>query len=283
MPSWQWQLTGEVDLAVDAQVFVLDPFATTSAVTTRLVPRRIGGPHRRLVCYLDAGGYEPGRPDATRFPVDVLGAPTVTPGGAAGGTGGMATDGGPDAPTPDPVPNPAGGRASPATPAVPATPAAPGAPAAGTRWLDVRRWDVLRPIVADRLRLCLNKRFDAVAFGRVDGYRHQTGFPLTADDQLTYDRRLADLAHSMSLSAGLVDDPTQAPTLEPAFDFAITQECVRYRQCDRFTPFTAAHKPVLHVEYADTKGDFCPATAPFGFSSIRKNRSLDAWRAPCPR
>ena len=141
---------------------------------------------------------------------------------------------------------------------------------------------MLRPILADRFRLCASKRFDAVTPAGVDGYLHRTGFPLTADDQLTFNHRLADLAHSMSLSVGLVDDLAQAAALEPAFDFALNEECVPQRQCDRLKPFVAADKPVFHVEYAPTSDSFCPTTARLGFSSIRKNRSLDAWRAPCP-
>ncbi|WP_198348127.1 endo alpha-1,4 polygalactosaminidase [Plantactinospora sp. KBS50] len=116
----------------------------------------------------------------------------------------------------------------------------------------------------------------------MDGYRWQTGFPLSEDDQLTYDRRLAELARSLSMSPGLVGDLPQAAALAPDFDFAVNAECVRYGECDPLRAFTAAGKPVLHAEYDETDVDFCPLTAELGFASIRKHRWLDAWREPCP-
>ena len=43
-----------------------------------------------------------------------------------------------------------------------------------------------------------------------------------------------------------------------------------------------AGKPVLHVEYGRAPADFCVTGLGYGFSSMRKNRTLDAWRDPCP-
>src|SRR5688500_8299834 len=39
----------------------------------------------------------------------------------------------------------------------------------GERWLDIRRLDVLRPIIGDRLDICVAKGFDGVEFDNVDG------------------------------------------------------------------------------------------------------------------
>jgi hypothetical protein len=47
------------------------------------------------------------------------------------------------------------------------------------RWLDIRRIDLLAPILRDRLDVCRRKRFDAVEPDNVDGYSARTGFPLT--------------------------------------------------------------------------------------------------------
>ncbi len=43
-------------------------------------------------------------------------------------------------------------------------------------------------------------------------------------------------------------------------------------------PFTAAGKPVLHVEYSGALSSFCPTTKALGFSSLKK-LDLDAWPA----
>ncbi|MCI4064730.1 endo alpha-1,4 polygalactosaminidase [Micromonospora sp. R77] len=225
--SWQWQLTGPVDVTVDADVFLLDPVTTTTAETAALRAR-----HRRLVCQVPVGTYAGTDPDANRWPVAIRGAPVA------------------------------------------------GRP--GSRWLDVRRWDSLAPVLADRFRLCRGKGFGAVALSDADGYAHRPGFPVTFDDQLLVNRRLATLARSLGLSPGLVDAVPQVAALAPDFDFAVNQECVRRRECARLLPFADAHKPVLHVEYTGDPATFCVTTVGYGFASIRKDRSLDAWRESCP-
>ncbi|GAC1645235.1 MAG: hypothetical protein NVS4B2_34780 [Chloroflexota bacterium] len=68
--SWQWQLTGHVDLSVPAQMYDLDLFDTPVSTVRALHAR-----HRVAVCYLDAGSWEQWRPDATRFPRALIGKP----------------------------------------------------------------------------------------------------------------------------------------------------------------------------------------------------------------
>ena len=223
--SWQWQLTGPVDESVDAAVYELDAFDTEPAVVARL---HAAG--RRAICYVDAGTYEDFRPDASRFPDDVLGKGNGWP---------------------------------------------------GERWLDIRRWDVLAPVLDGRLGLCRAKGFDGVELDNVDGYLAPTGFPLGADDQLLFNRRLAELAHRHGLAAGLKNDVEQAEALEPEFDFAVNEECFAEDECRRLRPFVAAGKAVFHVEYDVAPAEFCPVTRALGFSSIRKRPDLDAWRQPC--
>ncbi|GAA2216659.1 endo alpha-1,4 polygalactosaminidase [Micromonospora olivasterospora] len=152
----------------------------------------------------------------------------------------------------------------------------------GVRWVDVRRWEVLRPILADRFRLCRGKGFGAVALADADGYARRPGFPLDFDDQVLFNRRAAQLARSLDLSPGLLNDLPQVASLAPDFDFAVNEECVRLRECDRLLPFADAGKPVFHVEYAGDPADFCVTTVGYGFVSMRKTRDLTAWRAPCP-
>ncbi|RIV40696.1 endo alpha-1,4 polygalactosaminidase [Micromonospora radicis] len=159
-----------------------------------------------------------------------------------------------------------------------------GAAVAGTgrSWLDVRRWDALRPVLADRFRLCRGKGFGAVLLADADGYAHPSGLPLEFDDQLQFDRQVAGLARSLELSPGLLGNLGQVTALAPDFDFAVNEECVRLAQCDKLLPFADAGKPVFHVEYSGSTADFCVTSVGYGFASIRKNRTLDAWRLPCP-
>ena len=79
----------------------------------------------------------------------------------------------------------------------------------GEQWLDIRRLDILGPIMEARLDLCVEKGFDGIEPDNIDGYSNNTGFPLSATDQLTYNKFLADAAHARGLSIGLKNDVDQ--------------------------------------------------------------------------
>ena len=151
----------------------------------------------------------------------------------------------------------------------------------GEHWVDVRRLDVLEPFLAARFDLCRQKGFDGVEADNVDGYTQDTGFPLSADDQLAFNRMVARLAHERDLTVGLKNDLGQVEDLVEDFDFAVNEQCAQYRECDALDPFVARGKPVYHVEYELPVADFCPS--PPGFRSIRKPITLPAQVQACPR
>ncbi|OEJ96554.1 endo alpha-1,4 polygalactosaminidase [Streptomyces thermolilacinus] len=151
----------------------------------------------------------------------------------------------------------------------------------GERWLDIRRTDVLEPLMAARIDMCREKGFDAVEPDNMDGYANDTGFPLTAADQLRYNRLIARLSHERGLSVALKNDLDQIPELVGDFDFAVNEQCAQYDECDALKPFLDAGKAVLHVEYELPARRFCPQARSMGLSSMRKKYDLDAWRKPC--
>lgn len=224
--TWQWQLSGRLDLSVSARMFDIDLFDHSARVVARLHARG-----RRVVCYFSAGSFERGRPDSGAFPAAVLGRPL---------------EGFPD-----------------------------------ERWLDIRRLDVLRPIMERRLDLCRRKGFDGVEADNVDGYANRSGFALTGADQLRYNRFLARAAHARGLSIGLKNDLDQVRALEPLFDWALNEQCFQYDECDRLAPFVRAGKAVFTVEYELSTRSFCARARRLGFMSMRKRVDLDAWRRPC--
>lgn len=151
----------------------------------------------------------------------------------------------------------------------------------GEKWLDIRRTDLLGPTMAKRFDMCRSKGFDAVEPDNVDGYANRTGFPLTAAQQVTYNKLIAELAHARGMSVALKNDVEQVAALQPFFDFAVNEECFAYRECAELTPFITAGKAVLHVEYSGSTTAFCPTTTKLGFSSMLKKLDLTAWRQPC--
>ena len=152
----------------------------------------------------------------------------------------------------------------------------------GERWLDIRRLDVLGPLLRKRIDRCAAKGFDGVEFDNVDGYTNDTGFPLTGPEQLRFDVWLANHAHRRGLSVALKNDLDQVTKLVPYFDFELDEQCFQYSECGRLKPFVDAGKAVFEVEYSLPRPRFCPKARRLGFNAMRKRLSLRAWRRPCP-
>ncbi|MFF9197076.1 endo alpha-1,4 polygalactosaminidase [Streptomyces sp. NPDC014779] len=223
--AWQWQLSGRLDPTVDVPVYDIDGFDHPASAVADLHRRG-----RKVICYLSTGAWEEFRPDAGKFPKELLGAGNGWP---------------------------------------------------GERWLDIRRTDLLAPLMAARLDMCRTKGFDAVEPDNMDGYANRTGFPLTAADQLAYNRLIARLAHERGLAVGLKNDLDQIPQLLADFDFAVNEQCAEYEECDRLTPFVTSGKAVFHAEYELPLAAFCPRSKELGLDSILKKYELGAWRRAC--
>ncbi len=151
----------------------------------------------------------------------------------------------------------------------------------GERWLDIRRLDILGPIMTARLDLCKQKGFDGVEPDNIDAYTNNSGFPLTYDDQIAYNRFLAEEAHKRGLSIGLKNDLDQVLDLLPYFDWAINEQCFEYKECKKLMSFIEAGKAVFHVEYNLRVARFCPKANSMSFNSMKKHLDLDAWQKPC--
>ncbi|MFN8544208.1 MAG: endo alpha-1,4 polygalactosaminidase [Candidatus Binatia bacterium] len=149
------------------------------------------------------------------------------------------------------------------------------------RWLDVRRLDLLGPILGARMDLCKAKGFDGVEFDNVEGFNNDTGFPLTADDQLVFNTWLANEAHARGLDVALKNDGDQAAALLPYFDWALVEECVQYGFCGQFVPFVTAGKAVMATEYRRSPKKICPVLNALDFNGIKKPKSLKARRKAC--
>jgi len=151
----------------------------------------------------------------------------------------------------------------------------------GEKWLDIRNLAVLGPIMKERLDLAVQKGCDGVEPDNVDGYANNTGFPLTASDQIDYNRFIASESHKRGLSVGLKNDLDQVSTLLPDFDWALNEQCFEFNECEMLVPFVNAGKAVFNVEYNLPTSEFCPQANAMNFNSLKKNLDLDATRTPC--
>ncbi len=120
---------------------------------------------------------------------------------------------------------------------------------AGEKWLDISN-ESLKPIMEARLDLAKQKGCDGVEPDNMDGYTNNTSFSLSASDQLTYNKFIANEARKRGLSVGLKNDVDQIVQLEPFFDFSVNESCHRYNECENMQPFIDANKPVFNAEYA---------------------------------
>ncbi len=225
---WQWQLSGKLDLDLQVDVIDVDLYVGQSVVDYY---------HSRgtkVICYISVGSYENWRPDADRFPREVLG---------------KKYEGW-----------------------------------SGERWLDIRRIDLLAPIMRARLDLCAAKGFDAVEPDNMDIHQEDTGFPLTYEDQLRYVQWLAKEAHQRGLAIGQKNAADMTRDLVDLLDFAILEDAFYYGWAHELKPYTDAGKAVFDAEYTDLPGDFqkaCRESQKLRFSTILKHRDLDAWVQFC--
>lgn len=141
-------------------------------------------------------------------------------------------------------------------------------------WLDTRSANV-RNIMKKRMLLAKTKNCDAVDPDNMDGFDNNSGFPLTYQTQLDYNKFIANFAHSIGLSVSLKNDLAQVKDLVNYFDFAVNEECVQWNECDLLNPFVKQNKSVFHIEYKGT----CKNIS--GFSSILKKLNLGSYQVNC--
>jgi hypothetical protein len=152
----------------------------------------------------------------------------------------------------------------------------------GERWLDIRQLSLLEPIMTARFQMCREKGFEAVEPDNIEGYANDSGFPLTAQEQLTYNEWVAEEVHSLGMAVLQKNDGEQTDELLPYFDGALTEQCNQYRECGDFEPYLAAGKPVLNAEYHRSTAKFCAADNAAGIMGARFKLALNGKRfQPC--
>lgn len=151
----------------------------------------------------------------------------------------------------------------------------------GEKWLDIRRLDLLAPIMEARLDLADQKGCDGVDPDNVNGYENNTGLPLTYEDQLLYNQYIASESHERGMVVGLKNDLEQIPDLVTYFDWIINESCFTYQECQLLQPFQDAGKPIFVIEYELAPADFCATANEMGFNALHKNWELDAYQVAC--
>lgn len=223
MTTWQWQLSGDINISYDVTMYDIDLFDTSQELIEQL-----HDDGRIVICYFSAGSYEDWRPDADKFPETIFG-------------------------------NDYDGWE-------------------GEIWLDIRKLDLIQPIMLARLELAVEKDCDGVEPDNIASYDTDTGFDISIDEQITYNIWLAETAHELGLSIGLKNGAEMVEDLLAYYDWALVEECFFYDFCEDFVPFIDAGKAVFVAEYTEngmSPDEYCEDALELQFSTLTKMLDLD--------
>lgn len=164
----------------------------------------------------------------------------------------------------------------------------------GERWLNTNSKSV-REIMQQRLDLAVAKGCDGVDPDNIDAYDNKHGgLGLTEDDAINYVNWLASEAHSRGLSVGLKNGGDIIDSVIENMQWSVNEQCAKETECDTYSAFVDANKPVFHIEYpkgddtnnndgvtANQKKAACNAEGSNNFSTVIKNMDLDNWVEYC--
>jgi len=154
----------------------------------------------------------------------------------------------------------------------------------GERWLDISNYKSFSNLIRTRFDMAFYKECDGVDTDNIHGFQENTGFSITAQDQLAFNIWLSEQAHVRGLSIGLKNNSDQVPDLVDYFDFAVLEDCTIFDECAYFQPFIQHGKAVFQIEYTDnfsSLNDFCEISNKNNYFGLLKHRDLDAWIQMC--
>lgn len=107
----------------------------------------------------------------------------------------------------------------------------------------------LADVVGQTVKLCARKGYEAVEIDNLDSFSRSRG-ALTAEHNLAFAADLAQIAHASGLVIAQKNAAELSARAEQAgFDFAVAEECVRFRECDAYTDVYGDR--VIDIEYTD--------------------------------
>lgn len=155
------------------------------------------------------------------------------------------------------------------------------------RWANINndkgQRDFLLKMMEARVDKCVQAGFDGVEFDVVHAHeegRSVTGWDISPQTQLVYNKALADMAHRKGLSVALKNDLSQIDELVSVFDYAVNEECFQWQECSALSAFVRAGKPVFQVEYKTSPGGYCAKANQLKFNSIKKATDYSLYDKP---
>ncbi len=170
------------------------------------------------------------------------------------------------------------------------------------RLLNIKRLDLLAPIMIARFDMIKEKGFDGIEPDNMDVYTwdsetNYTGFALTLQDGKRYVDWLIEEAHKRGLSIGQKNSQELSEEYANKFDWALSENAFILADEEGMKAYANLGKAVFAVEYDDnhedtnktpyTKESFitevCPKATTLHYSAILKHRKLDSYIVRCPK
>ena len=108
-----------------------------------------------------------------------------------------------------------------------------------------------------RFEMCREKGFDAVEPDNIEAFENNSGFPITAAEQLTYNEWVAEEVHSLGMAVLQKNDVQQTPRTGGLLRRRPHRAVQPVPECEALAPYVAAGKPVLNAEYHLATKKFC--------------------------
>ncbi|KAL2072988.1 hypothetical protein VTL71DRAFT_10312 [Oculimacula yallundae] len=156
-------------------------------------------------------------------------------------------------------------------------------------WLRVNNTNVRR-VMTNRIRLAAAKGCDGIDPDNTDGYQNPNNtISLTRSELVEYMKWMASQASSLNLAIGLKNSMDILPDLTSVMQFAVNEQCAAFGECNSYSAFLAAGKPVFHIEYPPSIPNIQPAdrlkgcqnNVMNGLSTVFKNMNLNGWVGYC--
>ena len=122
-------------------------------------------------------------------------------------------------------------------------------------WLDIRS-STVSTLINARLQVALDNGCDGVLFTNAENFNEDTTFSITENNQISYNRSLAEDAHTYGLTVGIQIDDKFAQTilddLVSSFDFLIVKDTYTNSYTEYTSMFLNKNKPVIDIETTST-------------------------------
>jgi len=162
------------------------------------------------------------------------------------------------------------------------------------QWVDITSPETAK-VMVNRMDMAVVLGCDGIELDNVDGYTADlwspmpTGFDITVEQEIAFQRLLANEAHKRNLAVALKNSVDTIPDVVDYFDLAINEVCFAYDECGVYKTITDADKPVFHVEYDPAYVDdaaervaMCAKSAELNMRSLIVPKALDgSFRISC--